>query len=127
MGEQSRQDITEDAEVRIDVEGSVLASANKRAEYVEISPEDWGEDDEITVRFRYGRPALSSLKSITLEQFRAQFDPMAPVYLETDGACSATPGPGGWGSVLAPGNIYTMQHGGNAVTTNNQMELQALL
>jgi ribonuclease HI len=99
-----------------------------REEYVELAPENWNEDgeDEITIRFRFDRPALTAITPITLDEFRSHFDSMAPVLLETDGACSGNPLPGGWGHLLAQGNVYTMQHGGQVKTTSNQMELKAL-
>lgn len=46
----------------------------------------------------------------------------------TDGACSGNPGPGGWGAVYVRGNeIIAQDHGRAAFTTNNQMELTALI
>ena len=46
----------------------------------------------------------------------------------TDGACTGNPGPGGWGIVVYfdDGSIYEMG-GGQAYTTNNQMEMQAAI
>jgi len=43
----------------------------------------------------------------------------------TDGACSGNPGPGGWGVLLRMGHIEKELCGGEADTTNQQMELQA--
>ncbi len=43
----------------------------------------------------------------------------------TDGACSGNPGPGGWGVLLRMGNHEKELYGGEADTTNQQMELQA--
>jgi ribonuclease HI len=43
----------------------------------------------------------------------------------TDGACSGNPGPGGWGWVCLAGGEIREAHGGEAVTTNNRMELLA--
>jgi hypothetical protein len=53
-----------------------------RQEYVEIAPEDWAEEDEITVRFMYDRPVLDTMNQITLEQLRARFDLIIPAHLE---------------------------------------------
>ena len=44
----------------------------------------------------------------------------------TDGACKGNPGPGGWGAYLVFGNHTKEICGGNSLTTNNQMELQAV-
>lgn len=43
----------------------------------------------------------------------------------TDGACSGNPGPGGWGAVLRWNGHATELSGGEAMTTNNRMELIA--
>jgi len=45
----------------------------------------------------------------------------------TDGACSGNPGPGGWGVVLMSGELYKELHGGEHNTTNNRMELLAVI
>lgn len=50
-------------------------------------------------------------------------------YIEifTDGACSGNPGPGGWGAILRFGNHQKELSGGEADTTNNRMELTAVI
>jgi len=45
----------------------------------------------------------------------------------TDGACSGNPGPGGWGVLLRTGAHEKELFGGEAHTTNQQMELQAAI
>lgn len=45
----------------------------------------------------------------------------------TDGACSGNPGPGGWGSVLLWGDHRRELSGGEANTTNNRMEMLAVI
>ena len=45
----------------------------------------------------------------------------------TDGACSGNPGPGGWGAVLRYQGIEKELSGGEASTTNNRMELTAII
>lgn len=49
------------------------------------------------------------------------------VELFTDGACSGNPGPGGWGAVLRFGTVEKELSGGEAETTNNRMELTAVI
>jgi ribonuclease HI len=49
------------------------------------------------------------------------------VVIYTDGACSGNPGPGGWGAVLSSGSHHKELSGGEAVTTNNRMELMAAI
>lgn len=50
-----------------------------------------------------------------------------PIYLYTDGAASGNPGPGGYGVVLKCGNLTREISGGFARTTNNRMELLAVI
>ena len=49
------------------------------------------------------------------------------VTIYTDGACSGNPGPGGWGAILISGPHRKELSGGEAVTTNNRMELLAAI
>ncbi len=49
------------------------------------------------------------------------------VVIHTDGACKGNPGPGGWGAVLEYGSACRELHGGEAHTTNNRMELTAVI
>lgn len=51
---------------------------------------------------------------------------VAPVTVYTDGACSGNPGPGGWGWAVAPDG-EPCGSGGEARTTNQRMELMAVL
>ncbi len=50
-----------------------------------------------------------------------------PIYLYTDGASSGNPGPGGYGIVLRCGSYSKEMSGGFARTTNNRMELLAVI
>ena len=52
---------------------------------------------------------------------------MKQVFLYTDGACSGNPGPGGWGAVLEWEGHRKELSGGEASTTNNRMELTAVI
>lgn len=52
---------------------------------------------------------------------------MKRVTLYTDGACSGNPGPGGWGAVLLYGEHRRELSGGERETTNNRMELRAVI
>ncbi|WP_135256724.1 ribonuclease HI [Thermus caldilimi] len=52
---------------------------------------------------------------------------MKRVELFTDGACLGNPGPGGWAALLRYGGYERMLSGGEPCTTNNRMELTALL
>ena len=52
---------------------------------------------------------------------------MKTVTIYTDGACSGNPGPGGWGAILVYGPPSRGLSGGEAATTNNRMELTAVI
>ncbi len=52
---------------------------------------------------------------------------MKTVTLYTDGACSGNPGPGGWGAILEFNGIQKELSGGESSTTNNRMELTAVI
>jgi ribonuclease HI len=66
--------------------------------------------------------------SRTTSQVRALFSegPQSGVF--TDGSCSGNPGPGGWGVVhVRDGEVLAERHGHDPATTNNRMELTALI
>ncbi|MCB0918442.1 MAG: ribonuclease HI [Actinobacteria bacterium] len=52
---------------------------------------------------------------------------MATVTIYTDGACKGNPGPGGWGALLVSGEHERPLSGGERQTTNNRMELTAVI
>ena len=54
-------------------------------------------------------------------------DTLKKVQLYTDGACRGNPGRGGWGAVLVYGKYERELSGGEAMTTNNRMELLAAI
>jgi len=52
---------------------------------------------------------------------------MKEVTVYTDGACSGNPGPGGWCAILIYNEVEKVLSGGKALTTNNEMELTAVV
>lgn len=52
---------------------------------------------------------------------------MSAVELFTDGACLGNPGPGGWAALLRHAGVERELSGGEAQTTNNRMELMAVI
>ncbi|CAM3059087.1 ribonuclease HI [Paenibacillus sediminis] len=52
---------------------------------------------------------------------------MKQIMIYTDGACSGNPGPGGWGAVLLFGEHRKELSGGEPMTTNNRMEIMAVI
>lgn len=51
----------------------------------------------------------------------------ADVVMYTDGACSGNPGPGGWGVILIWNSVEKELKGGEPDTTNNRMEMRAVI
>lgn len=49
------------------------------------------------------------------------------VHIYTDGACRGNPGPGGWGALLEYNDTQRTLHGGENPSTNNRMELTAVI
>ena len=49
------------------------------------------------------------------------------VVIYTDGACKGNPGPGGWGAMLTSGDTVKELFGGEMGTTNNRMEMMAVI
>ncbi|MBK9352248.1 MAG: ribonuclease HI [Sulfuritalea sp.] len=49
------------------------------------------------------------------------------IEIYTDGACSGNPGPGGWGAILRSGETERELFGGEPQTTNNRMEMTAVI
>ncbi len=49
------------------------------------------------------------------------------IIIYTDGACSGNPGPGGWAALLIWGSKEKVLTGGEADTTNNRMEMRAVI
>ncbi|WP_404370837.1 ribonuclease HI [Sphingomonas sp. MMS24-J45] len=52
---------------------------------------------------------------------------LTKVEIATDGACKGNPGPGGWGALIRSGATEKELSGGEALTTNNRMELTAAI
>jgi ribonuclease HI len=54
-------------------------------------------------------------------------DPISTITIYTDGACKGNPGPGGWGVWMRYGEHEKEMWGGEKLTTNNRMELTAVI
>ncbi len=52
---------------------------------------------------------------------------MNAITIYTDGACKGNPGPGGWGALLKSSDSQKELFGGELVTTNNRMEMMAVI
>ena len=53
--------------------------------------------------------------------------PSSEVEIYADGACKGNPGPGGWGALLTNNGVRKELCGGEPATTNNRMELMAVI
>lgn len=67
------------------------------------------------------------LRRLRISMKRRRRNRMKTVTIYTDGACSGNPGPGGWGAILMYGPHTRELSGGEATTTNNRMELTAVI
>ncbi len=52
---------------------------------------------------------------------------MEPIIIYTDGGCRGNPGPGGWAYIIKAESIEKSRSGGDTYTTNNKMELTAVI
>lgn len=74
-----------------------------------------------------GRSATKS-RDLTLAEVLDSYTEGPPTGVFTDGASSGNPGPGGWGAVMVvDGEVIAEDHGHDAHTTNNKMELTAMI
>ncbi len=74
------------------------------------------------------RPAGAVEENLTLAQVLERYDKGPDTGLFTDGSSVPNPGPGGWGVVwVQGGKVREQRHGQSPRTTNNRMELQALI
>jgi ribonuclease HI len=95
-------------------------------DFVEMAPLDWFTKKQLMIRYQYPRPSLDAIDTVSKQAFLDGFDPTYPVLIETDGACSGNPGPGGWGAIICQGQVAIELHGPDPVTSNNEMELRAI-
>jgi ribonuclease HI len=74
------------------------------------------------------RKVFAREENLTLAQVLAKYTDGPASGIFTDGCCVPNPGPGGWGVVLVDdGEVRATRHGRHPKTTNNRMELTALI
>lgn len=74
------------------------------------------------------RPSASKTRDLTLAEVLANFTEGPQTGVFTDGSSEGNPGPGGWGAVLVvDGQVVVQEYGAEAHTTNNRMELRAMI
>lgn len=77
---------------------------------------------------RPGARGHTAEEHLTLAQVLARYDRGPAEGVFTDGSASPNPGPGGWGAVyVRDGQVVDQAHGHDSATTNNRMELTALI
>ena len=99
-----------------------------------IREQSWQEEIDLKATALYAEikeanqsPARLPQETATTESNNRSCD-TAPASIYTDGACKGNPGPGGWCAILnAPGKPELVLQGGEAETTNNRMEMQAVI
>lgn len=73
-------------------------------------------------------PSVSKNRDLTVAEVLATFHDGPQTGVFTDGASEGNPGPGGWGAVLVvDGQVVVTDHGSEPHTTNNRMELKAMI
>lgn len=90
----------------------------------------YGQDQPGTVAAHHEKePSLARRAGYPSRDREVMASSPAEVWLYTDGGCSGNPGPGGWAFILMhPSSGKKLeQSGGEALTTNNRMELQAVV
>lgn len=75
-----------------------------------------------------GGNSVTRTQNLTTAQVLARFQGGPQTGVFTDGACTGNPGRGGWGAVyVRDGVVVAQRHGHDPATTNNRMELKAVI
>ena len=75
-----------------------------------------------------GGSSVTRSMNLTTAQILARFEGGPTTGVFTDGSCSGNPGPGGWGAVyVRDGVVLAQEWGADPATTNNRMELTAMI
>lgn len=72
--------------------------------------------------------SVTRTSNLSTAEILVRFDAGPETGIFTDGSCQGNPGPGGWGAVhVRSGEVMEQRHGFEAMTTNNRMELTAMI
>ena len=94
----------------------------------EHSPNKGAKKSSSSKKKSSGRKSVTQELDLTLAEVRERFSEGPGSGVFTDGSARPNPGPGGWGAVrVKDGEVVTEQYGEAADTTNNIMELTALI
>lgn len=87
-----------------------------------------GREGGAASRARSRRPSATLEQDLPVAEVLARYTGGPTDGVFTDGACEGNPGPGGWGAAyVVADEVVDRAHGADPATTNNRMELQALL
>src|SRR5690606_35627791 len=91
-----------------------------------------GARDRTGIRPQHRRAAVLHLRDhrhprhgVRAAEATDSVEPLVEMW--TDGACKGNPGPGGWGALIRWDGVEKERRGGEAATTNNRMELTAVI
>ena len=85
-------------------------------------------DNQSAPKLTPDRPSVSKTRDLTIAEVLANFTEGPQTGVFTDGSSEGNPGPGGWGAVLVvDGQVVVQKYGAEAHTTNNRMELTAMI
>lgn len=111
-------------------------ASSMQTPYPPFPPWAWGENPLITLQL-LSPPQTNAVFAagtnkflqgpVSRPLFPTKENNMKQVTIYTDGACSGNPGPGGWGAILMYGEHKKELSGGDEQTTNNRMELTAVI
>lgn len=111
---------------------NVLNSSDKSAEqgimhlHFHIIPRKEGDGMSVFPKLPKNEKSLEEIyQLLKIKEEKTNCD--KKIILYTDGACSGNPGPGGWGAILMYNGVEKELTGGELNTTNNRMELMAVI
>ncbi|HEU4895809.1 MAG TPA: ribonuclease H [Acidimicrobiia bacterium] len=86
------------------------------------------QTETVTQKPAKTRPSISKGRDLTVAESLATFHDGPQTGVFTDGSSEGNPGPGGWGAVLVvDGQVVAQDYGSEPHTTNNRMELTAMI
>lgn len=106
-----------------------VTGARHMSFYDKKEAEDWLKNPLYpSERYKSKKKGKKSLGKISIKDSLFTLNPnLRTVYMYTDGACKGNPGPGGWACILKYNGREKVLSGGEPDTTNNRMEIEAVL
>lgn len=106
-----------------------VTGAKHMSFYDKKQAEDWLKNPLYpSERSKLKKKGKSTMGRISISESNFILNPnLRTVYMYTDGACKGNPGPGGWACILKYNGCEKVLSGGEPDTTNNRMEIKAVL